>query len=126
MQDMSADIIELGRTPVAVVCAGIKTILDVPRTLEALETHGVPTYSLGTSQFPGFFTADSGCPSPAVAHSVHEVARAIQAADTLGMQSGMLIAVPNPAPAADIEEAIQVCMTMCVYTRIHICICISV
>jgi pseudouridine-5'-phosphate glycosidase len=72
-QDMSADIVELARTPVAVVCAGVKTILDVPRTLEALETFGVPVVTLHYQQFPGFFSVDSGSKSPAVASSTDEV-----------------------------------------------------
>jgi pseudouridylate synthase len=70
---MSADIVELARTPVAVVCAGVKTILDVPRTLEALETFGVPVVTLQSQQFPGFFSVDSGSKSPAVASSTDEV-----------------------------------------------------
>ena len=58
--DISADLIELGRTPVAVVCAGAKSILDLPRTLEVLETQGVPVIGCGTGRFPAFYTPDSG------------------------------------------------------------------
>ncbi len=54
--DVSADLTELARTPVTVVCAGIKSILDIPRTLEYLETQGVPTVSYGSDEFPAFFT----------------------------------------------------------------------
>jgi pseudouridine-5'-phosphate glycosidase len=58
--DISADLMELGKTPVAVVSAGVKSILDIPRTLEYLETQGVPVIGYGTMKFPEFFTSDSG------------------------------------------------------------------
>src|SRR5262249_25270384 len=59
--DVSADLMELARTPVAVVCAGAKTILDVPRTLEILEAYGVPVVGYGTNDFPAFYLRSSGC-----------------------------------------------------------------
>jgi hypothetical protein len=62
--DVSADLTELGQTPVAVICAGIKSILDIPKTLEVLETQGVAVIGLGTKEFPAFFTPSSGCPAP--------------------------------------------------------------
>eukprot|EP00501_MAST-03F_sp_TOSAG23-6_P002368 GSMAST32.ASY1.ANO1.2474.1 assembled CDS len=64
--DISADLTELGKTPVAVVCAGVKSILDIPRTLEVLETQGVPVMTLGANNFPAFFSPDSGiqCKKP--------------------------------------------------------------
>jgi len=62
--DVSADLCELGRTPVTVVCAGAKSILDIPRTLEYLETQGVGVLALGTDEFPAFFTRRSGCAAP--------------------------------------------------------------
>ena len=62
--DVSADLTELGRTPVAVVCAGVKSILDIPRTLEVLETQGVPVFAYGTNEFPAFYTPRSGVPAP--------------------------------------------------------------
>ena len=58
--DISADLLELARTPVAVVCAGAKSILDIPKTLEFLETHGVPVLGYRTTAFPAFFARDSG------------------------------------------------------------------
>ena len=61
---MSADLTELGRTPVAVVCAGAKSILDLPRTLEYLETQGVCVAAMGTDEFPAFYTRSSGCRAP--------------------------------------------------------------
>lgn len=60
--DISSDIIELGRTPISVVCAGIKSILDIEKTLEVLETHGVATIGYQTNEFPAFFTPKSGFP----------------------------------------------------------------
>jgi pseudouridine-5'-phosphate glycosidase len=62
--DVSADLSELGRTPVTVVCAGVKSILDIPKTLEVLETQGVPVVALGTDEFPAFFTPHSGVRAP--------------------------------------------------------------
>lgn len=67
--DISADLKELSQTPVTVVCSGVKSILDIPKTLEVLEFMGVPVYSLGTENFPAFFTNDSGSRSPLVALS---------------------------------------------------------
>ncbi|PNH06888.1 Pseudouridine-5'-phosphate glycosidase, partial [Tetrabaena socialis] len=62
--DVSADLVEMGRTPIAVVCAGAKSILDIPRTLEVLETWGVAVAAYGTDEFPAFFTPRSGCRAP--------------------------------------------------------------
>lgn len=70
--DVSADLTELGRTPVAVVCAGVKSILDIPRTLEYLETQGVMVATLGSDVFPAFYTRDSGVASPARVDSPEE------------------------------------------------------
>jgi pseudouridine-5'-phosphate glycosidase len=72
--DVSADLIELSRTPVAVVCAGAKTILDIPQTLEALEALGVPVIGYGTDEFPGFFLQSSGLPVPVRVDSVPDAA----------------------------------------------------
>ena len=106
--DVSADLLELGRTPVVVVSAGIKSILDIPRTLEVLETNGVPTVSYQTDQFPAFFSPDSGVSSPATVQSADEVADAYWASRELGLSHGMLVAVPNYDPAgANVEAAIQ-------------------
>lgn len=71
--DVSADLTELGRTPVAVVCAGAKSVLDIPRTLEFLETHGVCVAAYRADVFPAFFTADSGCAAPVRADSPAQV-----------------------------------------------------
>lgn len=76
--DVSADLTELGRTPVAVVCAGVKSILDIPKTLEYLETAGVSVVSYGTKKFPAFFTDDSGCEAPATLNTPEEFAATIR------------------------------------------------
>ncbi|MGB9634522.1 MAG: pseudouridine-5'-phosphate glycosidase, partial [Chloroflexaceae bacterium] len=72
--DVSADLIELARTPVLVVCAGAKAILDLPATLEYLETLGVPVVGFGTAEFPAFYSRSSGLPLPARADHPEEVA----------------------------------------------------
>ncbi|MBT0773894.1 pseudouridine-5'-phosphate glycosidase [Kineosporia sp. J2-2] len=96
--DVSADLVELGLTPVTVVCAGAKSILDLPATLEVLETNGVPVVGVGTDEFPAFFSRTSGLP---VAHRVNtaaELAALIATQRALGL-GGVLVA--NPIPEAD-------------------------
>lgn len=98
--DVSADLIELGRIPgLAVVCAGVKSILDIGKTLEVLETQGVPVLGYGTDAFPAFFTPDSGLPAPARVDSAEEVAGVMVAASACALPSSVLVAVPNPEPA---------------------------
>lgn len=108
--DISADLTELGRTPVAVICAGAKSVLDIPKTLEVLETQGVCVASYQSDEFPAFFSGSSGCRSPARFDSPAEVARAIAASLQLQLNSGMVIAVPIPKEHVElgnkIEEAI--------------------
>src|SRR5262249_21239212 len=77
--DISADLIELGRTPVAVVCAGAKSILDLPRTLEILETQGVPVVGFGAGWFPAFYVRDSGEPVSARVDTPEEAAHLLAA-----------------------------------------------
>lgn len=96
--DISADLTELAKTPVIVVCAGAKSILDLPATLEYLETVGVPVYGYGTNEFPAFYSAKSGL-SVNVAADVHTIARAWRAHRALG-GGGMIVAVPPPAEYA--------------------------
>ncbi|KAI8847264.1 Indigoidine synthase A like protein-domain-containing protein [Chytridium lagenaria] len=93
--DVSADLMELGRTNVAVVCAGVKSILDVGRTLEVLETEGVPVVSYGTEDFPAFYVQRVGL-SIARMDTPKDCAKLIQANRDLGLQNGVLIAVPIP------------------------------
>lgn len=94
--DVSADLIELGRTPVAVVCSGAKSILDLPLTLEVLETQGVPIIGFGTDTLPAFYTRSSGLPIDVRVDSASQAAEIIAAAGRLGMSHGTLIAVPVP------------------------------
>jgi pseudouridylate synthase len=95
--DVSADLSTLARTPVAVVCSGVKSILDVPATLEYLETVGVPTVGFRTLRFPGFYLTDSGSLLDWAADSEEEVARVIQGLPCLGMErSGLVVANPLP------------------------------
>lgn len=96
--DVSADLHELARTPVAVVCSGAKSILDVPATLEMLESLGVPVLGLGTDRFPAFHLRDSGLPAPHPVRDASEAARIAAAVLALG-RTGLVIA--NPVPAAD-------------------------
>ncbi|MCS6842475.1 MAG: pseudouridine-5'-phosphate glycosidase [Roseiflexus sp.] len=102
--DVSADLTELARTPVLVVCAGAKAILDLPATLEYLETSGVPVLGWRTNEFPAFYSASSGLPV-APAPDAAFVARAWRAHRALG-GAGMLLTVPPPA-----EHALDRAMT---------------
>lgn len=108
--DVSADIEELGRTPITVVCAGAKAILDLPLTLEALETRGVPVIGYGCDTFPGFFSRSTGLPIDARCDSPEDVVALIEARDALALSAGMLVCAPVPAeaevPAAEIDPAI--------------------
>jgi pseudouridine-5'-phosphate glycosidase len=109
--DVSADLPELARTPVAVVCAGAKSILDLPRTLEWLETAGVPVIGYQTDEFPAFYARTSGLPVDARVDSAEEAAAILGANWALGLEGGVLIVVPPPADAAldydDMERAVQ-------------------
>mmetsp|Transcript_57351 Transcript_57351/g.171033 ORF Transcript_57351/g.171033 Transcript_57351/m.171033 type:complete len:675 (-) Transcript_57351:78-2102(-) len=106
--DVSADLHELARTPVLVVSAGVKSILDVRLTLEVLETMGVPVAAYGADDFPAFFSPRSGASTPWRIDSASEAATAFLAARRLGLPSGMLVAVPNNDPAGEaVESAIQ-------------------
>jgi pseudouridylate synthase len=98
--DISSDLEELGRTAMAVVCAGPKAILDVPATLEYLETRGVPVIALGQDEVPGFFARSSGIKAPAVAADVAAAARIVAAHLGLGLGSGALVCVPVPTDVA--------------------------
>jgi pseudouridine-5'-phosphate glycosidase len=91
--DVSADLAALARTPVAVVCSGVKSILDVPATLEYLETSGVPVVGFRTLRFPGFYLTDSGRPVDWSVEDEKEAARLVLALAELG-HSGLVIANP--------------------------------
>lgn len=95
--DVSADLAALARHPVAVVCSGAKAVLDIARTVEALETLGVPVYGLGTDRFPAFYRRDSGLPLDRRFDSVPDLAAAVRTHLRLGAGSGVLVANPIPA-----------------------------
>jgi len=97
--DVSADLGELATTPVTVVSAGVKSILDIGLTLELLETNSVPVLVHGSDEFPSFYSRSSGYAAPARIDSAAEVAAVMTAARTLGLTSGIVVA--NPIPVAD-------------------------
>lgn len=97
--DISADLHELARSPIIVVAAGAKAILDLPATLEVLETLGVPVISVGQDRFPAFWSRDSGLAAPLRMDDAAAIARAARMRTMLGLGGGMLVA--NPIPAAD-------------------------
>jgi pseudouridine-5'-phosphate glycosidase len=109
--DVSADLIELGRTPVTVVCSGAKSILDLPLTLEVLETQGVPLVGYGTSHLPAFYTRSSGLPVNVRVDTPDRAADIIIASKRLDLGHGVLITVPVPEDdaldAVTAEYAIQ-------------------
>jgi pseudouridine-5'-phosphate glycosidase len=109
--DISSDLEELARTAVAVVCAGPKAILDVPATLEYLETRGVPVVAVGTAQMPGFWSRDSGIPAPASVADVAAAAEVVATHFALGLGSGVLLCVPVPEsdayPEAGTRAAVE-------------------
>ena len=109
--DISADLEELARTPVTVVCAGAKSLLDLPLTLEQLETRGVPVIGYGTDELPSFFSRSSGLPVDARADTPEQVAAIVRARHALALSGGELVTVPVPAadelPRAEAEAAIR-------------------
>lgn len=98
--DISADLPELARTPVIVVCAGAKAILDLPATLEWLETHGVPVIGYQTDEFPAFYSRESGLKLDMRADTAEEVAAIARATWGSGLQNGLLVCVPCPVEYA--------------------------
>ncbi|MGH2465817.1 MAG: pseudouridine-5'-phosphate glycosidase [Candidatus Limnocylindrales bacterium] len=109
--DVSSDLEELARTPLAVVCAGPKAILDLPMTLEYLETRGVPVVAIGQADVPGFYSTTSGVRAPHVATDLAEAATLVGAHLGLGLGSGILLCTPVPAAVAlslsDAQAAIE-------------------
>lgn len=103
--DISADLDELGHTDVAVVCAGVKSILDIGLTLEYLETKGVPVIGYQTDVFPAFYTRHSAFPAPNRMDSPQEIARMLRAKWDLGLHGGVVIADPVPE-AYSMDEAV--------------------
>ncbi len=121
--DISADLAEFARTPVAVVSAGAKSILDLPKTLEVLESLGVPVIGYGTAEFPAFFSRDSGLALDWRLDTPGEVARVIQTQHALGLQQGLLLANPIPAaaavPHATIAAAIEQALAQAAADGVH-------
>nr|WP_290690164.1 MULTISPECIES: pseudouridine-5'-phosphate glycosidase [unclassified Haematobacter] len=113
--DISADLKELARTPVTVVAAGAKAILDLPKTLEVLETEGVPVITFGQDDFPAFWSRSSGLPSPLRMDTAEEIAAAHAMRTGLGLGGGQLIANPVPAeyeiPREEMIPAIEQALT---------------
>lgn len=107
--DISADLPELARTPMIVVCSGAKSILDLPRTLEWLETAGVPVVGWQTDEFPGFISESSGLAVPFRADTAEEIAHLMQAQGEMGLSAGLLVCVPCPTeeavPAGEVNKA---------------------
>jgi pseudouridine-5'-phosphate glycosidase len=105
--DISADLEELGNTSVAVVCGGVKSILDIGRTLEYLETKGVPVVGFQTDTLPAFYSRSSGFPVDYRADTAEEVAAAMKAKWAMNLNGGMLIGVPVPKEHAMPSEEID-------------------
>jgi pseudouridylate synthase len=113
--DVSADLTALSRIPIAVVCAGAKAILDLPRTVEMLETLGVPVFGLQTNEFPAFYRRSSGLPVDSRMDTIEELASAVRAHFALGLGTGVLIANPIPAddelPAGIYDRALETALS---------------
>jgi pseudouridylate synthase len=95
--DVSSDLGALARFPVAVVCAGAKAILDLPKTVERLETLGVPIYGFGTDEFPAFYRQSSGLPVDRAFDSIADLANAVRTHFELGLGTGVVVANPIPS-----------------------------
>jgi pseudouridine-5'-phosphate glycosidase len=108
--DVSADLEALARYPVAVVCAGAKAVLDLSRTVERLESLGVPVYGFGTGEFPAFYRRESGLPVDHRFDSIADLARAVRTHFMLGLRTGVVVANPIPRehelPREDYEKAL--------------------
>ena len=104
--DISADLEELARTRAVVVCSGIKSILDAPRTLERLETLGVPIVGYRCAELPSFYSAESGLPVPMI-ESLDDLCRLIEAHDALGLPGGIVVVQPPPPQHAMPKELVE-------------------
>jgi pseudouridine-5'-phosphate glycosidase len=105
--DISADLIELAQTPIAVICAGAKAILDLPRTLEFLETYSIPVIGYGTKKLPAFYTSESEHTLPMQVNKINELADYLNIHWQLKMPSGVLIMNPVPKENEIAAEVIQ-------------------
>jgi len=105
--DVSADLTELGRIPIMVVCAGAKAILDLPATLEVLETNGVPVVGYQTNDFPAFYSRESGLPVSVCANDAKQVIELARTHWAIGMSSGVLVVQPPPPETALPPDTVQ-------------------
>ncbi|MDJ0827042.1 MAG: pseudouridine-5'-phosphate glycosidase [Rhodobacter sp.] len=121
--DISADLHELAQTPVTVVAAGAKAILDLPKTLEVLETQGVPVIAVGQDAFPAFWSRDSGLAAPLRLDGAKDIAASHRTRADLGLPGGQLVANPIPAdaeiPRAEIEQAVATALSEAERQGIH-------
>ncbi|MCE7979743.1 MAG: pseudouridine-5'-phosphate glycosidase [Caldilinea sp. CFX5] len=121
--DVSADLQELAQTPVIVVCAGAKAILDLPATLEYLETHGVTVIGWQSDEFPAFYSRSSGLPVDVRCDSAEEVVAIWRAKQELQLPGGLLVTVPVPTeeeiPATEIEPLIRQAVTEAEHQRLR-------
>jgi pseudouridine-5'-phosphate glycosidase len=112
--DVSADLIELARTPIVVVCSGAKSVLDLPKTREWLETYGITVLGWQTSEMPAFYSRSSGLEVDEKVISATEVARIVAARNELGLSAAILVMVPVPkeveVPAAEVEALMNAAM----------------
>jgi len=106
--DISADLVELSRCPMIVVCSGAKAILDLPVTLEYLETMGVPVIGYQTDEFPAFYSRSSGSPVSVSVSSPEEASNIVMAHWEMGLSSAVLIVVPPPERSAINREEIEI------------------
>ena len=109
--DISADLQELSRTNVAVVCAGAKSILDLKLTLEYLETHGVPVLGYQMDEFPAFYSRSSGLPVDCRMDDASEIAKVMKAKWGLGLEGGLVVANPIPEAYAMSEDSINIAIS---------------
>jgi pseudouridine-5'-phosphate glycosidase len=121
--DISADLTELGQTDVAVISAGVKSILDIGLTLEALETRGVPVVGFGTDEFPSFYSRSSGHQAPLRVDTIEELAEMMRAKWDLGLAGAISVANPVPEddeiPADEISGLIDQALAECEERGIH-------
>ena len=115
--DISADLEELKMTNVTVICAGVKSILDIPATLEYLETAGVPVVTYKEDEFPAFYSRKSGCPAELRIDSPEEIAEMIKAKDMMGLRGGVLVGCPvkteDEIPFEKMEGVINEALAEC-------------
>jgi pseudouridine-5'-phosphate glycosidase len=111
LPDISADLPELARTPMTVVCSGAKSVLDLPATREWLETHGICVVGYGCDELPAFYTRRSGLPVDARADTGAEVARVARARDALGLEAALVVTVPVPEGFEVDEQVMEVSLS---------------